>query len=88
MPPEIHENALKHLTREEVLEAWYSVTKCIQRQSKQEPPRWLCIGWLPNGASVEIVAVETITGWLVIHAKSPVQRKFVEEIGNVERRRK
>lgn len=86
MEPEIHENALKHLSREEVLSAWGNVVKCIQRESDDEPPRWLCIGWLPDGRGVEIVAVETIFGWLIIHANTPIQPKFAKEITDTERR--
>ncbi len=86
MPPEIHPNALKHLTRDEVLSAWASVTECIQRASDDEPPRWLCIGWLADGRAVEMIAVETIFGWLVIHALSPVQPKFADEIARTKRR--
>lgn len=86
MEPEIHENALKHLSREEVLSAWANVVKCIQRASDDEPPRWLCVGWLPDGRGVELVAVETIFGWLIIHANSPIQPKFAREIQETERR--
>ena len=86
MEPEIHPNALKHLTEAEVLQAWGSVTKSIQRASNDEPPRWLCIGWLANGDPVELVAVETTNGWLIIHAMSPVQPKFAKEIEQTERR--
>lgn len=86
MEPEIHKNALKHLSREEVLSAWGNVVKCIQRTSDDEPPRWLCVGWLPDGRSVELVAVETIFGWLIIHANSPIQPKFAREIQETERR--
>lgn len=86
MEPEIHPNALKHLSREEVLTAWDSVAKSIQRTSNDEPPRWLMVGWLPSGASVELIAVETTFGWLVIHAMSPVQKKFKYEIERIERR--
>lgn len=86
MEPEIHRNALKHLSREEVLSAWNNVVKCIQRSSDDEPPRWLCVGWLPDGRSVELVAVETILGWLIIHANSPIQPKFAREIQETERR--
>lgn len=88
MFPEIHQNALKHLSREEVLSAWASITKCIQRESDHEPPRWLCVGWLSDGRSVELIAVETINGWLIIHAMSPVQQKFSKEIARTERRAK
>lgn len=88
MEPEIHPNALKHLTKAEVLQAWGSVTKSIQRISDDEPPRWLSIGWLPNGDSVELVAIETVFGWLIIHALSPVQQKFAKEIEQTERRAK
>lgn len=82
----IHPNALKHLTLEQVLEAWNSVGKSIKRESKDEPPRWLMIGWLSSGRSVEIIAVETTLGWLVIHAQSPVHKKFRDEIKRTERR--
>lgn len=86
MKPKVHPNALKHLSYDEVISAWYSTTKSIQRTKKEEPPRWLCIGWLPKGQSVELVAVETTEGWLIIHALSPVQSKFAQEIKKTERR--
>lgn len=86
MEPRIHKNALKHLIREEVISAWGNVVKCIQRASDDEPPRWLCVGWLPDGRSVELVAVETIFGWIIIHANSPIQPKFAREIQETERR--
>ena len=86
MEPEIHPNALKHLSRGEVLQAWGSVTQSIMRQSPQEPPRWLMVGWLADGRDVELIAVETVFGWLVIHAMAPVQRKFAREIEDTERR--
>lgn len=66
--------------------AWGNVVKSIQRESDDEPPRWLCVGWLPDGRSVELIAVETIFGWLIIHAMSPVQPKFAKEIAQTERR--
>jgi hypothetical protein len=84
--PEVHPNALKHLAEDEVRHAWRSVTKCIQRESYDEPPRWLAIGWLPNGDAVELIAVETVAGWLIIHAKSPIEPKFSREIERTERR--
>lgn len=68
MDVEIHPNAKKHLTEKQVLGAWFAVTECIRRESEDEPPRWLAIGWLPDGRSVELVAVELIRGWLIIHA--------------------
>lgn len=86
MKPTIHRNALKHLTESEVLSAWGSVSKSIRRESDDEPPRWLCIGWLPDGRDVELIAVEMIFGWLIIHAFSPVQPKFAKEIERTERR--
>lgn len=58
----IHPNAKKHLTEKKVLGAWFAVTECIRRESEDEPPRWLAIGWLPDGRSVELVAVELIRG--------------------------
>ena len=82
----LHPNALKHLSREQVLQAWGSVTKSVRRISDDDPARWLMIGFLDNGASVELIAVETVRGWLIIHAMTPVQKKFAEEIRKVERR--
>lgn len=55
MDVEIHPNAKKHLTEKQVLSAWLAVTECIRREPKDEPPRWLAIGWLPDGRSVELV---------------------------------
>ena len=86
MNPLIHPNALKHLSQDEVLLAWSSVTESVQRESDDEPPRWLCIGWLGGGRSVELIAVETLVGWLIIHAMSPVQQKFANEIARTKRR--
>ena len=84
MEPEIHKNALKHLSREEVISAWGNVVKCIQRASDDEPPRWLCVGWLPDGRSVELVAVETIFGWLIITRTARYSRN---SLGRFRRRR-
>ena len=82
----LHPNALKHLSEAEVLAAWSSVTKSVRRESDDEPPRWLSVGWLSDGRSVELISVETASGWLIIHANSPVQPKFAREIERVERR--
>lgn len=81
MDVEIHPNAKKHLTEKQVLSAWLAVTECIRRESKDEPPRWLAIGWLSDGRSVELVR-----GWLIIHALSPVQKKFWQEIEQARQR--
>lgn len=40
----------------------------------------------PGGAAVELVAVELMGGWLIIHANTPVQKKFSAEIDRTERR--
>lgn len=64
MDVEIHPNAKKHLTEKQVLSAWLAVTECIRREPKDEPPRWLAIGWLTDGRSVELVAVELVRGGL------------------------
>lgn len=87
MDPEIHPNALKHLSRQEVLEAWSSVYVSVRRESDDEPPRWLMIGWLGD-VTVEIVAVETMEGWLVIHAMAPAQKKFLREADRAMRRKR
>lgn len=91
MDVEIHPNAKKHLTEKQVLSAWLAVTECIRREPKDEPPRWLAIGWLSDGRSVELVAVELVAvelvrGWLIIHALSPVQKKFWQEIEQARQR--
>ena len=86
MDVEIHPNAKKHLTEKQVLGAWLAVTECVRRESEDEPPRWLAIGWLPDGRSVELVAVELIRGWLIIHALPPVQKKFWQEIERARQR--
>lgn len=83
---EVHPNARKHLTEEQVRIAWSMVTECIRREAPDEPPRWLAIGWLPDGRSVELIAVELETGWLIIHALSPVQKRFEREIESTRRR--
>ena len=70
MDVEIHPNAKKHLTEKHVLSAWLAVA----------------IGWLPDGRSVELVAVELVRGWLIIHALSPVQKKFWQEIEQARQR--
>ena len=70
----------------QVLGAWLAVTECIRRESEDEPPRWLAIGWLPDGRSVEFVALELIRGWLIIHALSSVQKKFWQEIERARQR--
>lgn len=82
----VHPHALKHLLKDEVLYAWASVTVCVRREAEQEPWRWLAIGWLSDGRDVELVAVEIATGWLIIHAKHPVEKKFFREIMVTTRR--
>ena len=83
---EIHPNALKHLSAEQVMQAWDSVSVSIKRESDDEPPRWLCIGWLSDGTPAEIIAVEKLDGWLIIHANAPVCKRFEEEITRTMRR--
>ena len=76
-------HALRHgLSENEIAYAWASPIRCRQRQSKDEPPRWIAIGTLPNGRMVEMVAFENSAGeWCVFHAKTPPTAKFVAELG-------
>jgi len=76
-------NALKHgLSKEEVEYAWRSPLRCRQRQSKDEPPRWIAIGILPDGRVVELVAFEDVNGaWVIFHANTPPTDKFLKELG-------
>lgn len=69
-----------------MLEVRVSVVKSVQRVSDPAPPRRSMLGWLSNGRAVKLITVETIDGWLVIHAMSPAQDKFKEEIEKTERR--
>ena len=48
MKPEIHRNALKHLSREEVISAWANVVRCIQHISDDEPPPLALRGVAPR----------------------------------------
>ncbi len=91
--PDIHPNALKHLTEEQVRYAWNSVVKTIQRENDCDPPQYMSIGFLKNGKSVELIYVEYFNEsqqkakWLIFHAMSPVQKKFQKEIEEIERRK-
>ena len=84
MDVEIHPNAKKHLTEKQVLSAWLAVTECIRRESKDEPPRWLAIGWLPDGRRA--CRGRACPWGLIIHALSPVQKKFWQEIERARQR--
>lgn len=84
--PTIHPNALKHLSKQEVLDAWYSVVESYERQCAQEPTRWLSIGFCTRGA-VELISVENGSNYLIIHAMCPVQKIFQEEIKQIKRRK-
>ena len=91
--PEIHTNALKHLTEEEVLYAWDCVVKTLRRDNGSDPPQYLSIGFLKDGRSVELIYVEYFNQceqtmkWLIFHAMSPVQKKFQNEINELERKK-
>ena len=76
-------HALRHgLSEEEVAYAWASPIRCRQRQSKDEPPRWIAIGTLSDGRMVEMVAFESLDRqWCVFHVKSPPTTKFINELG-------
>ncbi|MDR1713495.1 MAG: hypothetical protein LBR39_05020 [Coriobacteriales bacterium] len=79
----VHPNALKHgLSEEEVVYAWETPLRCRQRQSDDEPLRWIAAGVLPDGRIAELVAVFGKSGdWLVFHAKTPPTKKFLKELG-------
>lgn len=86
-PLRIHKNALKHgLSEQELLSAWYTVQEHIRRESDDEPPRWLMIGWLPDGRDVETIAVCLTDGWMIIHASAPAQKEFKDELRRAKRR--
>jgi len=75
-------HALKHgLTEREVTYAWLNTIRCRQRKSKDEPPRWIAIGTLPDGRLAELVAFEDSEGnWCVFHAMVPPTEKFIKEL--------
>ena len=76
-------NALKHgLSAQDIRYAWQSPIRCRQRQSDDEPSRWIAIGVLPDGRLAEMVAFEDISGsWCVFHANTPPTKKFMKELG-------
>ncbi len=82
--PKIHMHALKHLSEEDVLDAWYSAAESIKRSSNDDPARWLSIGFCAKGA-VELISVENEDGFLIIHANK-LTEKFRKEIDEVKRR--
>lgn len=75
-------HALKHgLSESDVAYAWKSPIRCRQRAGKDEPPRWIAIGLLPDGRLAELVAIQTIEGdWYVYHAMTPPTKKFLKEL--------
>jgi hypothetical protein len=83
MKTRILPHALRHgLTEDEVAYAWASLIRCRQRQSGDDPPRWIAIGSLPDGRMVEMVAFESLAGeWYVFHAMTPPTTKFIQELG-------
>lgn len=83
MPVVVLPHALKHgLTEEEVTYAWNCPIRCRQRQSNDEPPRWIAIGCLPDGRFAELVAFQDAGGtWVVFHAMTPPTKKFKKELG-------
>ena len=85
--PTIYPNALKHLSEEDVLDAWYSAAESVEREIGGEPRRWLSIGFCSKG-SVGLVSVENDDGYMIIHAFSPVRKKFQKEIDAVKRRKR
>lgn len=81
-------HALKHgLSEEEVSYAWSCPIRCRQRESNDEPPRWVAIGMLPDGRLAELVAIQSQDGvWQVFHAMVPPTKKFLKELGMEVRR--
>ena len=76
-------SALRHgLSETAISYAWESLVRCRQRQSNEEPPRWIAIGILPDGRIAELVAFESLTGeWYIFHAMTPPTAKFINELG-------
>lgn len=75
-------HALKHgLSENDIAYAWQSPISCRRRQSKDEPPRWIAVGILPDGRFVELVAIEDLNGtWRILHAMAPPTKKFLKEL--------
>lgn len=82
--PKLHPHALKHLTREQVLDAWFSSQESVPRNCKDEPIRWLSVGFCSIGA-VELISIELKDRYMIIHADK-LQKKFWKEIEQIKRR--
>ena len=82
--PKIHPNALQHLEREQVLDAWFSIQESVPRNCKDEPIRWLSVGFANVGA-VELISIELRDRYMIIHANK-LQKKFWKEVQSIKRR--
>ena len=79
---QIIDSALRHgLTEEDIRSAWNAVIEdsIVQIRHDKQPPHYMMIGILPNGATVELIAFSDGLDWYVFHAKTPLTASFKKE---------
>lgn len=79
----VEPHALKHgLSVSEIRYAWATIMASRLRGDDSEPPRWIAIGWLPDGRLAQMVAIEDNKGdWRIFHAMTPPTKSFCKELG-------
>ena len=82
MDVEIHPNAKKHLTEKQVLSAWLAVTECIRREPKDERRDGLRLDGSQTDEAWSLSRSSLSVG-LIIHALSPVQKKFCRRLNGL-----
>ena len=83
-------SALKHgVSVSDVVYGWSHLKVCIRRVGKENPPRYLAVGFLNNGNLIELIGFQDSAGtWFIFHAMCPPTRKFLTEIEKNIRRHK
>lgn len=79
----VEHHALKHgLSESEIKYAWEAIMASRLRGDDSDPPRWIALGWLPDGRLAQMVAVEDDQGrWRIFHAMTPPTKAFLKELG-------
>ena len=79
---QIIDSSLRHgLTEEDIRSAWNAVIEdsIVQIRHDKQPPHYMMIGILPNGATVELIAFSDGLDWYVFHTKTPLTASFKKE---------
>jgi hypothetical protein len=85
--PRVHERHPEILDAD-ALSAWKNCIRSVPRVDKS-PNEHLAVGADGNGRLMELVATRMADGFFVIfHAATPPTKKFLAELGLIERRRR